>query len=103
MVPGKPGCVRGLISSCTVTTTGGCNASVIHLAALFLARMAPALMTMVVSFLVQQQCRFLQDGSDVGHEAGGQVAVHHPVVERAAEGGDPARNHFPVQHPGLLL
>src|SRR5690606_23116926 len=52
--------------------------------------------------LVQQQGWFLQDRSDIGHEAGREVPVHHAVVEGAAQGGDPTRDHFPVHNPWLL-
>jgi hypothetical protein len=40
MVPGNPGSITGLMSNCSVTTTGGWNASVSHLAARFSARIA---------------------------------------------------------------
>ena len=61
-----------------VTTTGGCRISVSHRAVLFLSRMAALLRTID---LVQQERRLLQDRCNIGHEAGGQVAVHHAVVE----------------------
>src|SRR6476660_1183880 len=104
MVPGKPGWASGLISSCRDTTTGGWKTSVSHLAVRFLTRIAPlSTATSCAGALVQEERGLLQDGCDVGHEAGGQVTVHHAVVEGSAQGGDPAGNHLSVQDPGLLL